>query len=136
MRPLALLLVLLLCACGPRPDPQPDSASPEEAGRAFASALLEKADAAEAMRWADPSAALDVRSQAGFLAAPGRRVKHTPERPVKVGEVTTMTVRIDELELGDARYRGQLLLRMVPSGRRVLVSSLVLERSDGVQVSL
>lgn len=136
MRMLALLLVLLLAGCGPNPDPRPDSATPEEVGRAFASALLEKADAAEAMRWAEPSAALDVRSQAGFMAAPGRQVRLTPERPRKQGDPVTMTVQVDELRLGDAHFRGRLLLRMDPTGRRVAASALLLERSDGVELSL
>lgn len=132
MRTLAALLVLLLCACGPRPDPQPDAATPEQVGRAFATALLEKADAAEAMRWADPAAALDVRSQAGFLAVEGREVRQKPERPIQ----GSMTVRLEDLRLGDVHYKGQLLLRLNPTGTRVVSSALLLERSDGVQLSL
>lgn len=132
------MLLLLGLACGPRPVAGPDSPGlrPAEVATGFAVAVLGHARADEALLWSEPGAALDVRSQVGFLAVPGREVRYWVEQPRQEAGAWTVPVTIQSLELGEARYQGQMLLRLAPDGRRVSSSGLELERSDGVKVSL
>jgi len=135
---LLLGFFVLAWACGPRPIPGPDAADlrPEEVARAFTAVLLERGQLAEAMRWADPQAALAVRSQVGFLAASQREAVYQVGTPSRRGDLWTVPVRIEALEVAGSRYQGEMLLDLGQEGRRVHNSSLVLERSDGVRFSL
>jgi len=135
---LLLGLWALALACGPRPIPGPDAADlrPEEAARAFAAAVLEQGRLTEAMRWADARAALAVRSQVGFLGASQRKAVYQVGTPSRKGDLWSVPVRIEALEVAGSRYRGEMLLGLGQDGRRVHDSSLVLERSDGVRFSL
>ncbi len=131
-------LLLLALACGPRALPGPDAEDlqPVEVGRAFAAAVLDLASADEAMRWADPGAALEVRSQVGFLGAAGRKVVYRVEKPRQQSGAWLVPVLIDSLELGAARYIGKMQLQLREDGRRVRAADLLLERADGVRISL
>ena len=132
-RRVALVLLLLALACGPRPAPGPDDPglTPRQVGQAFASALLDRARVEEAERWALPAASLGIRSQAGFLAPPGRRVSWRLEEPRQEGGVWVVPVRIESLDVAGAHYQGRVTLRLDAEGRRVESSGLELQRSDG-----
>ncbi len=131
-------LLWLALACGPRPLPGPDAADlrPVEVGRAFACAVLEEAREAEALRWAEPQLALGVRSQVGFLNGLGRKVVYRVEAPRQQPGAWQVPVQIESLDLGGARYTGWMQLQLRADGRRVSGSTLLLERSDGVRLSL
>ena len=134
----ATLLVLLAVACGPRPNPGPEAAdlAPLEVGRAFAAAVLEQASYPEAVRWSEPGAALDVRSQVGFLAGSPRKASYSVDKPRQEDGTLVIPVPIESLDLGSAHFRGRMLLHLSGDGRRVRASSLELLRSDGVGLSL
>mgnify|MGYP001043422756 CR=1 FL=1 len=137
MRRVGWLLVLAL-ACGPRPlvGPEAPDLRPVEVGRAFATAVLEEAREVEALRWVEPDVALGVRSQVGFLSGPGRKVVFRVETPRQQSGSWVVAVPIESLTLGEVRYIGQMQLQLREDGRRVSRSVLLLERSDGVRISL
>ncbi len=127
---LFLGLWALTLACGPRPVPGPEAADlrPEEVARAFAAAVLERGELAEAMRWAEPQAALGVRSQVGFLGQDPSGADYQVGAPTREAD--------EALEVAGHRFQGEMELSLAPDGRRVRNSSLVLERADKVRFSL
>lgn len=135
---LFLGLWALTLACGPRPVPGPEAADlrPEEVARAFAAAVLERGELAEAMRWAEPQAALGVRSQVGFLGQDPSGADYQVGAPTREADSWKVSVRIEALEVAGHRFQGEMELSLAPDGRRVRNSSLVLERADKVRFSL
>ncbi|MEW6284204.1 MAG: hypothetical protein AB1758_36660 [Candidatus Eremiobacterota bacterium] len=134
MRWLALLL-LLACTTPGMPDPDQVDLTPEQVARGFAYRVLEQPDLEQALRWTEPSASLEVRSQFGFLA--GReQVEYSVGVPSKEASRWLVVVPIRRVQVGPDSYRGQLRLDLGEDGRRVVHSSLRLTRPDGVELSL
>ncbi len=139
MRKCVLLLLLVLLACGPAPQQAggPDSAglTPPQVAQGFAQAMLDKPDLDQALRWCQPSATLEVRSQLGFTA--GRTAVDYGIGPAsKEDNRWLVVIPIRRLVVGTGSYRGQLRLELGEDGRRVVHSSLKLSRPDGVELTL
>lgn len=140
MRRLWLCLLLLGCLGCPPQAPQeigPDTPdlSPGQVAQGFAEHLLNHPDLDQALRWCQPSATLEVRSQYGLTA--GRKVYDYGIGPAsKEDNRWQVVLPIRKLTVGSSTYRGQLRLDLGEDGRRVVHSSLKLSRSDGVELNL
>lgn len=133
-----LLLLLLLVGCGPAPglrDPDDLNLTPADVAHGFARAMLEKPDFESALRWTDPSAAIEVRSQFGMTGS-REAVDFAVGVPSKEANRWQVVLPIRSLKLGPDSYRGQFRLDLGEDGRRVVHSSLRLTRPDGVELSL
>ncbi len=133
---LTLLLSMLGCPRASAP-PAPDAVdlTPVQVAQGVAQAMLEHPDLDQALRWSEPSATLEVRSQVGFLA--GRsEIDFGIGPPSKEDNRWQVVLPIRKLVVGGSTYRGQLRLDMGEAGRRVVHSSLKLTRQDGVMLSL
>lgn len=133
---LVLLLVTLGCPRAAAP-PSPDAVdlTPAQVAQGVAEVMLERPDLDQALRWSEPSATLEVRSQVGFMATRSE-VQYGIGPPSKEDNRWQVVLPIRKLVVGGSTYRGQLRLDLGEAGRRVVHSSLKLTRPDGVELSL
>lgn len=134
---MTLLLFCVGCSSPPQQAIGPDSVglTPAQVAQGFAQSTLDRPNLDEALRWCQPSAALEVRSQLGFTA--GKSACDYAIGPAsKEANRWQVVLSIRKLTVGSATYKGQLRLDLGEDGRRVAHSSLKLSRPDGVELTL
>lgn len=136
MRRLLMLVMLLACLGCDSKVVSPENAaniSPDKAAMSLAEAVLDKADAKEAMRWCSKSCEPMISSQICFLSAPGRTAAFTAEAPEEITDGVRVPVKITSLTLGDDKYTGTFTVTLDAS-HKATHSELILFRSDGFKV--
>ncbi len=138
MRRLLMLVFVLACLGCDSKVVTPENAaniSPAEAAASLAEAVLDKADAKEAMRWCSKSCEPMISSQICFLSVSARKAEFTPQEPAENPDGVRVPVKITSLMLGDDKYTGTFTVTLDTS-HKATFTELTLFRSDGFKVKI